>query len=61
MRMVRNSGKGAYVGVSEKECLYDVPRDLLKAIPGIELREMERIRDNSYLLWRRWRRNDWIR
>jgi heterodisulfide reductase subunit D len=40
--------KGAYVGVSEEECLYDAPRELLKAIPGIELREMERIRANSY-------------
>ena len=40
--------KGAYVGLNEEDCLYDVPRDMLKAIPGIELTEMERIRDNSY-------------
>ena len=40
--------KGAYVGVNEEECLYDIPRELLQAIPGIEFTEMERIRDNSY-------------
>ncbi len=40
--------KGAYVGVNEEECLYDIPRELIKAIPGIELREMGRIRANSY-------------
>jgi heterodisulfide reductase subunit D len=39
---------GAYVKLDEKECLYDVPRQLLKAIPGIDLREMKRIKDNSY-------------
>ena len=40
--------KGAYVDVSMEDCLYDVPRELLQAIPGIDFREMERIRDNSY-------------
>jgi len=40
--------KGAYVGLNEEDCLYDVPREILRAIPGIEFVEMERIRDNSY-------------
>ena len=40
--------KGAYVGMNEEECLYDIPRELLRAIPGVELVEMERIRANSY-------------
>ena len=40
--------KGAYVGLNEEDCLYDVPREILQAIPGIEFVEMERIRDNSY-------------
>ncbi|MCF8144508.1 MAG: (Fe-S)-binding protein [Deltaproteobacteria bacterium] len=40
--------KGAYVGLNDEDCLYDVPREILRAIPGIELVEMERIRDNSY-------------
>ncbi len=40
--------KGAYLEPIEDDCLYDVPRELLQAIPGIELREMERIRGNSY-------------
>jgi Fe-S oxidoreductase len=40
--------KGAYVGLDESECLYDIPRELIKAIPGISLLEMERIRANSY-------------
>jgi len=40
--------KGAYVGIDESECLYDIPRELLKAIPGVTLLEMERIRANSY-------------
>jgi Fe-S oxidoreductase len=39
---------GAYLDVSEEECLYDQPRELLKAIPGVELVEMARIRGNSY-------------
>ncbi len=39
---------GAYIGVSEEECLYDIPRKLLTAIPGVELVEMGRIRANSY-------------
>ena len=39
---------GAYIGLNEEDCLYDIPRDLLKAIPGIELVEMERTRANSF-------------
>ncbi len=39
---------GAYLALNQEECLYDQPRELLKAIPGIELVEMERIRGNSY-------------
>jgi len=40
--------EGAYLGLNEEECLYEVPRELLRAIPGVELVEMERIRANSY-------------
>ncbi|MBW1731077.1 MAG: (Fe-S)-binding protein [Deltaproteobacteria bacterium] len=40
--------KDAYLETDQSECLYDIPRELLKAIPGIELIEMERIKDNSY-------------
>jgi heterodisulfide reductase subunit D len=40
--------KGAYLDLSEEECLYDQPRELLNAIPGIEFTEMQRIRANSY-------------
>ena len=40
--------KGSYLGKDEAQCLYDVPREMLQAIPGIQLAEMERIRDNSY-------------
>ncbi|MBW1780469.1 MAG: (Fe-S)-binding protein [Deltaproteobacteria bacterium] len=40
--------KGAYVALNEEDCLYDIPRELLAAIPGVEFMEMERIRDNSY-------------
>jgi Fe-S oxidoreductase len=40
--------KGAYIGINEQDCLYDVPREILRAIPGIEFVEMDRIRDNSY-------------
>ncbi len=39
---------GAYVGLDESECLYDQPRELLKAIPGVKLEEMKRVRANSY-------------
>ena len=39
---------GAYINLNEEDCLYDIPRDLLKAIPGIELVEMERTRANSF-------------
>lgn len=39
---------GAYVGLNDEDCLYDKPRELLKAIPGIDLREMRRIKANSY-------------
>ncbi|MEW6443272.1 MAG: (Fe-S)-binding protein [bacterium] len=40
--------KGAYVESNEGECLYEQPRELLQAIPGLELVEMERVRANSY-------------
>jgi Fe-S oxidoreductase len=40
--------EGAYLGLKEEECLYEIPRELLRAIPGLELVEMERIRANSY-------------
>jgi heterodisulfide reductase subunit D len=39
---------GAYISLNEEDCLYDTPRELLKAIPGVELVEMDRIRANSY-------------
>ena len=39
---------GAYLSLNEEDCLYDVPRELLQAIPGLELVEMERIRANSF-------------
>ncbi len=39
---------GAYVGLNDEDCLYDKPRELLKSIPGIDLREMRRIKANSY-------------
>jgi len=39
---------GSFLGKREDNCLYDIPRDMLKAIPGIDFREMERIRNNSY-------------
>ena len=35
--------EGAYLDVDQSECLYEQPRDLLKAIPGIEFVEMNRI------------------
>jgi len=40
--------EGAYVDMDESDCLYDQPRELLRAIPGLELAEMTRIRANSY-------------
>jgi heterodisulfide reductase subunit D len=39
---------GAYVSLNEEDCLFDKPRELLKAIPGIDFREMRRIKANSY-------------
>lgn len=39
---------GSYLGKNEERCLYDIPREMLKAIPGIDFREMDRIRSNSY-------------
>ncbi len=39
---------GSYLGQDRSDCLYELPRDMLKAIPGIELYEMPRNRDNSY-------------
>jgi Fe-S oxidoreductase len=40
--------KGAYLEEDNGECLYEQPRDLLKAIPGVEFVEMKRNRANSY-------------
>ena len=40
--------KGAYISQNEEGCLYDAPREILQAIPGIEFVEMERTRGNSY-------------
>lgn len=40
--------KDAYLETIEEDCLYDIPRELLKVIPDIEFTEMDRIRDNSY-------------
>ena len=40
--------EGAYVDVDESECLYDIPREIIKAVPGVEFVEMERIRGNSF-------------
>ena len=40
--------KGAYIDTDESECLYDIPRELLQAIPGVDFVEMERIRANSF-------------
>jgi len=39
---------GAYVGMSEEDCVYEEPRELLQAIPGVEFLEMERNRSNSF-------------
>jgi len=39
---------GAYINLDETDCLYETPRELLRAIPGIDLREMRRIKANSY-------------
>lgn len=39
---------GAYLELSEEDCLYDQPRELLAAIPGVEVVEMKRVRANSY-------------
>ena len=40
--------KDAYLETNQEDCLYGIPRELLGAIPGIEFKEMDRIRDNSY-------------
>jgi len=40
--------EGAYIQENLEDCLFDVPRDMLQAIPGIEFVEMERIRKDSY-------------
>ena len=37
--------------------VYDTPRNILKSIPGVELTEMERIREWVLVLRRRWRRH----
>jgi Fe-S oxidoreductase len=39
---------GSFLGKKEDNCLYDIPREMLNSIPGIDFREMERIRSNSY-------------
>ncbi|GAB4256029.1 MAG: (Fe-S)-binding protein [Thermoleophilia bacterium] len=39
---------GAYLGLKDDECLYEQPRELLEAIPGLELVEMGRNRANSF-------------
>ena len=39
--------EGAYIQQNNENCLFDIPREMLQAIPGIEFREMGRIRDNS--------------
>ncbi len=39
---------GAYLGEDQSECVYEQPRDLLHAIPGLQFREMERVRENSF-------------
>ena len=49
---VDNSGdelwEGAYVDVDESDCMYDMPREIIQAIPGVSFTEMDRIRGNSY-------------
>lgn len=40
--------EGAYVDVDESDCLYDIPRELIQAVPGVQFQEMERIRGNSF-------------
>lgn len=40
--------KGSFISKSDEDCLYDVPREILHAIPGLEFTEMERIKGNSY-------------
>ncbi len=40
--------EGAFVDVDESECLYDMPREIIQAIPGVTFVEMERIKSNSY-------------
>jgi Fe-S oxidoreductase len=37
-----------HIGRHLKDGLYDQPRNVLKSLPGIELVEMERIRENSW-------------
>ena len=40
--------EGAYLGLSEEECVYEAPRELIQAIPGVELHEMARNRADSF-------------
>ena len=40
--------EGAFIDVDESDCLYDIPREVLKSIKGVEFVEMERIRGNSF-------------
>lgn len=39
---------GAFVDVDESNCLYETSREILEAIPGLEFREMDRIKGNSF-------------
>jgi Fe-S oxidoreductase len=40
--------EGAYVDIDESQCMYDIPRELIKSIPGVQFSEMDRIRGNSF-------------
>lgn len=40
--------EGAYLGEDQSQCVYEQPRELLQAIPGLKFREMQRVRQNSF-------------
>ena len=40
--------EGAYIDVDESQCLYDIPREIIRSIPGVQFSEMDRIRGNSF-------------
>ena len=40
--------EGAFVEADESNCLYEQPRELLQAIPGVDFREMDRNRSNAF-------------